>query len=190
MRYPLLPALLMLVPAPADANAYRAQGKPVRVARTMTVTPPRDWNQLSARPGRKAEVWTLDGERLNAVTWFGGIAPGEALLREPRRRRTLPRYSDAMLLAEIPELLESTYRSAGGIADFTLTTAVPDPFLGHAGIRFGYAYVDADDLPRRGEARAAIVAGLLYIVTFDAPRTDYFDRLLGDVHRLTDSAAL
>ena len=103
---------------------------PVRVARTMTVTPPRDWNQLSARPGRKAEVWTLDGERLNAVTWFGGIAPGEPLLREPRRRRTLPRFGDAMLLAEIPELLESTYRSAGGIADFRLTTAAPDPFLG------------------------------------------------------------
>ena len=57
-------------------------------------------------------------------------------------------------------------------------------------LRAAYAYVDADDLPRRGEARAAIVAGLLYIVTFDAPRTDYFDRLLGDVHRLTDSAVL
>jgi len=58
------------------------------------------------------------------------------------------------------------------------------------GIRFTYEYVDADNLPRKGEARAALIKGQLYMATFDAPRLHYFEATLDDFHALTDSAAL
>jgi hypothetical protein len=192
MEAALLISAAALLVSPAWANAYREKGKPVQVAgKAMTVTPSRDWNQLSSKPGKKAETWTLDGEQLNDVTWFGRIEPGEPLIRErSKKRKPLPKFGRATLLVEVPELVEATYRSYKGIAEFAVTTTRPDRFLDHDGIRFTYAYVDNDALPRNGEARAAIIGGLLYMVTFDAPRIAYFERLLDAVHELTNSARL
>jgi len=176
----------------ASANGLREKGQSVSVAKSsMSVTPSRDWNQLSSKPGKKAETWTLDGEQLNDVTWYGGIAPGEALIRETsKKRKPLPKFTRATLLVELPELLEATYRSEKGIATFTVTGSKPDHFLDQNGVRFTYEYIDNDDLPRKGEARAVIVKGNLFMVTFDAPRLFYFDRSLEDFHALSDSAKL
>ncbi len=181
-----------LIATAANANAYRERGKAVTVANSeMTVTPPQDWNMLSIRPGRKAEIWTLDGEQLNNVTWYGGIASGEPLIRETsRKHKPLPKFTSATLLVELPELLETTYRTEKGIGDFQVGASSPDRFLGKDGIRFTYAYVDNDNLPRKGEARAALVNGRLYMATFDAPRLYYFDRSLADFRALTDGAVL
>jgi hypothetical protein len=182
-----------LLPAPAAvANAYRAKGKPAIVANSrMKVTPPRDWNRLSMRPGKKAETWTLDGEQLNDVTWYGGIAAGEPLIRErSKKREPLPKFTRETLLVEVPELLEATYRTEKSIGTFSVTGSMPDRFLARDGIRFTYDYVDNDNLPRKGEARATIVSNVLYMVSFDAPRLHYFDKTLPDFRTLSDSALL
>jgi hypothetical protein len=185
-------AVVMLTVPVALANGYRAKNIPVEVAKSaMKVTPVRDWNSLSIRPGKKAETWTLDGERLNDVTFYGGIAPGEPLIRESsKKHKPLPKFTSETLLIEIPELLEGTYRTDKGIGAFSVTGSNPDHFLGQDGIRFTYTYVDADNLPRKGEARAAVIKGQLYMATFDAPRLHYFDATLDDFHILTDSATL
>ncbi len=185
-------AVVMLLASPAGANAYREKGKPVAIAGSlMTVTPSRDWNLLSIKPGKKAETWTLDGEQLNEVTWYGGIAPGEPLVRETsKKRKPLPKVTRETLLVELPELLEATYRSEKNIGTFKIVASSPDQFIGQPGIRFAYEYVDNDNLPRKGEARAVLVKGLLYMATFDAPRLHFFDRSLADFVALTDSAKL
>ncbi|MBH1997898.1 MAG: hypothetical protein I8H96_02055, partial [Sphingomonadaceae bacterium] len=140
----------------ALANGYREKNISVEVAKSaMKVTPVQDWNSLSIRPGKKAETWTLDGEQLNDVTFYGGIAPGEPLIRErSKKHKPLPKFTSETLLVEIPELLEGTYRTNKGIGAFSVTGSNPDRFLSHDGIRFTYEYVDADNLPRKGEARA------------------------------------
>ena len=59
------------------ANGYREKNVQVDVAKSaMKVSPIRDWNSLSIRPGKKAETWTLDGEQLNDVTFYGGYSAG------------------------------------------------------------------------------------------------------------------
>ena len=176
----------------AQANDYREKGKTAAVAgSTMSVTPARDWNKLSAKPGKRAETWTLDGEQLNDVTFYGGILPGEPLVRErSKKHQPLPRFTSSTLLAEVPELLEGTYRAGRQIGPFSVTSSAPDKFLGRAGIRFSYEYTDADLLPRMGEARAAVVEGKLYMVTYDAPRLHFFARSLGDYHALADTIRL
>lgn len=178
--------------SPAHANAYREKGKPVIVAdSSMSVTPPRDWNKLSIEPGKRAEVWTLDGEQLNDVTFYGGIKPGEPLIRErSKKRKPLPKFTSATLLVEVPELVEATYRTEKEIGDFTVTGSAPEMFLGQKGIQFTYAYVDQDNLPRKGEGRAALVKGSLYMATFDAPRLHYFDKVLPDYRALIGSAVI
>lgn len=175
-----------------QANAYRERGKDAQIAdAALTVTPPRDWNRLSVRPGKFAETWTLDGEQLNDVTFYGGVEPGQPLVREvSKKREPLPKFTKATLLAEVPELLEGTYRSYKKIGAFTLISAAPELFLGSPGVLFSYEYTDVDQLPRKGEARATVVSGKLYMATFDAPRLHYFGHALGDYRALVATARL
>lgn len=174
------------------ANAYREAGKAVEVANSgMTVTPPRDWNRLSVKPGKSVEVWTLDGEQLNDITFYGGIEPGKPLVKERNKKRApLPKLRASTLLIEVPELLEGTYRAYKQIGGFRVTSSKPDSFLGRAGIYFTYEYTDRDELPRKGEARAVLIGKSLYMATFDAPRLHYFEKTLADFRALADTANL
>ena len=194
-RHVLLSSLLVVAavpPSAAWANDFRESGKAVAVANgAITVTPPRDWNKLSARPGKSAETWTLDGEQLNDLTFYGGVEAGQPLVRERNKKRDpLPKFTATTLLAEVPELLEGTYRTYKRIGSFTLTDSRPDRFLGSDGVWFTYEFTDDDGLPRRGEARAALIGRKLFMATFDAPRLNFFDRTVGDFRALTDAATL
>lgn len=178
--------------AAVNANAYREKGKSFKVADSgMTVTPPRDWNLLSIKPGKYAETWTLDGEQLNDVTFYGGVEPGKPLVRERSKKHDpLPKFSEATLLIEVPELLQGTYQAYKKISDFTVTASNPGKFLGRDGVHFSYEYLDDDNLPRKGEARAALINKRLYMVTFDAPRLHYFERTVLDFRALADATSL
>ena len=173
-------------------NALREKGKPALISNsTLTVTPSRDWNRLAFAPGKNTELWTLDGENLNDVTFFAGIEPGKPLIREvSKKRKPLPKFTRETLLVEVPELLEGTYRASKEIATFTVTSAKPDRFLGQDGIRFTFDYVDQDGLGRLGEGRATLVNGSLYMATFSAPRLYYYERSLADFRALADAATL
>ena len=184
----VLPAVFLA--SAASAHGLRERGEAVAVADSdVSVTPPRDWNRLSGRIGKNTETWTLDGAQLNDVTFYGGIEPGKPLVRErDRRNDPLPKFARGMLLIEIPELLEGTYRTWKGIGAFQLLATEPTTFLGHQGVQFTYEYTDADHLTRKGEARAAIIDGRLYMITFDAPRLHYSDEVIGDFRALADTA--
>lgn len=181
-----------VVSGPVYANSYREEGKIEEIADSgMTVAPPRDWNRLSIRPGKYAEVWTLDGEQLNDVTFYGGVEPGAPIVRERNKKRDpLPKFTATTLLVEVPELLEGTYRAYKKIGSFKLTNTRPGQFLGREGVHFTYDYTDQDDLPRKGEARAVLIDKKLYMVTFDAPRLHYFDRTLSDFRKLAEATKM
>lgn len=185
-------ALVAFPAAPANAHKLRAKGEAVKVADSgMSVTPSRDWNRLGQGPGKHAESWTLDGEQLDDVTFYGGIGPGEPLVKEHSKKKDpLPKFEKSTLLVEVPELVEGTYRTYKEIGAFQLLSTEPAPFLGKKGVLFTYEYTDADQLTRKGEARAAIIGGKLYMVTYDAPRLYYFDKLIGDVRALVATAKL
>lgn len=176
----------------SHANAYRPKGVVAKVGSAgISVKPPRDWNRLDIKPGKFAETWTLDGEQLNEVTFYTGVESGQPIVRERNKKREpLPKFTSNTLLVEVPELLEGTYRSYRKIAAFTLTNSAPGQFLGREGVHFSYDYTDQDDLPRKGNARAVIIGKKLYMITFDAPRIYYFDRVLEDYRLLAESAKL
>ena len=183
-------ALIAIWSTPAWANGYRDASKPVAVAKSaMTITPPRAWNTLSLRPGKNAEIWTLDGELLNSVTFFGNIGAGAPLYKERNKKREpLPKMRKDTLLVDLPELLEGTIRAYNSIAIFSVTDSSPAKFLGHDAIRFSYQYTDNDQLPRLGEATGTIIDGKLYMASFEAPRLHYFGAALEDYRGLVLSA--
>jgi hypothetical protein len=154
-----------------EANA------PVQVAgAAFGVTPARTWNKLGARPGRGAEVWTLDGPALNEITFYGAIETDRPIFREVNRReRPLPRFSSTMLLTDIPTLLENSYRAGRGVVVYSTDRMEPTRFGGRDGVRFEYSFTTDDEVRRRGEGYGAIVGGRLYLSTFEAAAIFYFD---------------
>ena len=136
-------------------------------------------------------TWTLDGEQLNNVTFFGGIEPGSPLIKErDRKNKPLPDFNRQTLLPEIPELLERTYRADRDIGTFSVLSVAPARFLAQDGVEFAYSYVDADNLTRLGLARAVIVQGDLFMMLYEAPRLHYYERNLPDFMALLESASL
>ena len=185
-------ASIATISVPANAHKLREKGETVQVADSdVTVTPARDWNRLNGKIGKRTETWTLDGEQLNDVTFFGGIEAGKPIVKErDKKRDPLPKFTASTLLVEVPELLEGTYRTYKNLAAFQMLNVEPGPFLGTQGVHFTYEFTDADQLIRKGEARAAIIEGKLYMLTFDAPRLHYFDQTLADFRALADTAKL
>lgn len=181
-----------MVATTVSAHKLRAKGATVTVADSnLEVTPSRDWNSLSQKVGKNTETWTLDGEQLNDVTFFGGIEADKPLVKERNKKKEpLPKFTKSTLLIEIPELLEGTYRAYKNMGSFQLLASEPIRFLGQEGVFFSYQYTDTDELTRKGEARAAIIKGKLYMMTFDAPRLHYYDRVIEEFRALANGATL
>lgn len=171
-------AVMLAGSGPAMAgNRLMEANVQVRVAGSaFSVTPTQTWNKLGARPGRGAEVWTLDGPGLNEIIFYGAIENDRPIFREVNRReQPLPRFSSTMLLTDIPALLENSYRVGRQITIYTSDRMEPTRFGGRDGIRFEYSFVGADEVRRRGEAYGAVVGGKLYLITYEAPAIHYFD---------------
>ncbi|HTI66617.1 MAG TPA: hypothetical protein VL460_03605 [Caulobacteraceae bacterium] len=186
------PIVAIWAASPALAgNSLIAPGKKAAVARsTLSVTPSSEWNKMGARPGRNSETWTLDGDGLNDVTFYGGVGDGQTLFKEvDKANRPLPRVSSTMLVTDIPTLLENSYRIALGTSLISIDAIEPTSFAGEKGVRFTYSFTKQDEeVRRRGEARAAMVKGKLYMITYEAPALHYFDRSLTAARELADSA--
>jgi len=186
----LLAALLLCSIAPAYAgNKLIVAGVSIAVAKSaMTVTPEREWNKMGARPGRNSETWTLDGDTLNDLTFYGGIANDATLFREVNKRSApLPRFSSTMLLTDIPVLLENSYRIALNTSLMAVDSVTPTTFAGEKAIHFTYSFTNQDGLRRNGEGTAAIIAGKLYMITFEAPVIHYFARDVASYHQVVAS---
>jgi len=180
---------LVATPALAGWKLVPA-GQPIAVAKSsMTVTPGEDWNRWSARPIKTSEVWTLDGTSLNELYFVAALPEGKTLFRDVAKKdRPLPKFSKAMLLPDVVEFFESSTRTALSTSLFEVDKVEPDKMSGHDAVRFTFTYaVEGDQLPRKGIAKAAVVKGQLYLVSFVAPSIHYFDRDAAKVNKLLDT---
>lgn len=190
----LIVSAVLMCGTPASAgNKLIVQGQAVAVAKSaLTILPDREWNKMGARPGRNSETWTLDGDGLNDVTFYGGIESDRTLFREvSKRTKPLPRFSATMLLTDIPALLENSYRIALPTPLMTIESVAPCTFIGAKGVTFTYSFTRPDEeVRRKGEGYAAIIAGKLYMATFEAPDIYYYDRDIAGFRSLVASARI
>lgn len=187
-----LAAALVATPAFAGWKLVPA-GQPIAVAKSgMTVTPAEDWNRWTARPIKTSEVWTLDGTSLNELYFVAALPDGATMLRDVAKKdQPLPKFSKAMMLTDVVEFFESSTRTALHTSLFEIGAVAPDKMGGHDAVRFTFTYsVQGDDLPRKGIAKAAIVGGQLYLVSFVAPSIHYFDRDAAKVNALLDTVKI
>ncbi|BCA58069.1 hypothetical protein HMP06_0838 [Sphingomonas sp. HMP6] len=147
---------------------------------------------MGARPGRRSETWTIDGDGLNDLTFYGGIESNSTLFREVSKRlKPLPRYSSTMLLTDIPALFENSYSIALDTQLMKIDQVEPTTFLGQKGVRFMYSFsLKGEDVRRKGEASGAIISGKLYLISFEAPELFYFDRDVAGYRNIVAAAKL
>ncbi len=170
--------LTLAIASPLFAVKLIPRGVAVAVAKSpMSVTPGIDWNRIGARPGRNAESWTLDGLSLNDMTFYGGIPNDTTLFRDAKKKTDpLPRFSSTMLVPDIAQLFESSYRVSVGTSLMSIDSVEPATFAGQPGFRFSYSFVkQGEEVRRKGEATGAVLGGKLYMITFEAPVIHYFD---------------
>jgi len=177
----------------AHANSLVAPGAHTGIANSkLSANSQGEWNRLSRVDGKNVEVWTLDGDALNKVSFYGGIANGMPLLREPdKKRHPLPKVSGTMLMTDIPALLETTYRSLGIVNQMEIGEQSPAILGGRKAIRFTYTLTRAaDQVRRKGEGIGTLVDGKLYLVTYEAPALHFFDKDIERYRQLAASLAL
>jgi hypothetical protein len=166
-------------PTLADANSLVSPGPQEKIARSsLSASPTFEWNKLRYRGGKNVEIWTMDGDELNKVTFYGGVAVGQPLFRDADKKDApLPRVTPNMLITDIPALLEGSYRVQLGTSQMTIDSQEPTLVAGYKGIKFTYSFVRRDDeVQRKGEAIGAVVADHLYLVTYEAPAIHFFDK--------------
>lgn len=198
MRMPLWLAANMvgvcMLAAPALAGfKLMPAGQREQVGKSaMWVVPDRPWNRLGARLGRNAESWTFDGVSLNDLTFYTGIAANETLFKDRRKKdQPLPHFSPTMLVPDVVQLFESSYRIANNTSLFEIGTIEPAMFGGHDGFHFTYGFTIKDEEVRRnGEAFGAIIDGKLYMISFEAPVLHYFDRDVDAFRKLVGTATV
>lgn len=186
--FAIIAGATMLNSSAAAANSLVPVGDHKGIAKsTIAASTTGEWNRLSRREGPGVEVWTRDGDSLNKVSFFGGIATGMPLYKERNKKEApLPKIAPGMLLPEVPVLLEATYRSQYQVNRLTVDSQEPAEVGGHKAIRFTYTFVRSDDeVERKGEAVGAIIKGKLYLVTYEAPAIFYFNKDLEEFRRIS-----
>lgn len=174
------------------ANSLVSPGARSGIAKSsLSARPAGEWNKLSRNDGKNVEIWTLDGDALNKVTFFGGIPSGKPLLREAdKKHRPMPKVAGNMLITDIPALLELTYRSQSAVNQMSIDSQEPATLGGRSAIRFTYSFTREDEVRRKGEGIGAIVSGKLYLVTYEAPALYFFDRNIENYRALAASLSL
>lgn len=182
---PASPALAGWKLSPHGAATAVARGR-------LKVTPGEDWNRSSARPIKKGEVWTLDGQTLNELYFVSGLIAGETLFRDvDKKNRPLPKLRNGMDLTDIPEFFESSGRIALGTSVFTVSAVEPMQFAGRPGVKFTFEYaVEGSALIRKGVAAGTLVDNQLFLISFTAPAIHYFDRDRAKVEAILASAKI
>ena len=156
-----------------------AAGTPVKVAKSgMSVTPGEAWNRGTHRASKKGETWTLDGPTINEVYFAGGLLPGETFYKDTdKKNRPLPVMGKNLQLTDIPEFYESSQRIAYNTAVYEVTGIKPAKFLDQDGVEFTYSFaLQGNPLKYQGIARATLVKGALYLISYDAPVLNFYER--------------
>lgn len=186
----LLGVALVLTASPAQAGWKLMPGKAMASVDGVSVMPQSDWNQASGRPGKQGRSWTQDGFQLNAMEFFTAVPNGAPLYRErDKKRNPMPKFDNSLLLPELADFFERSFRAHNQLTDFEVTESGPTELSGNQGLRVRYRYtLPNDELTRLGEVRLAVVKGKLYVANYYAPQLHYFEARLPEALTMMEKA--
>lgn len=154
------------------------------------------WNRFESAalvlfqaPGA-TEIWTREGFSLDVLAFYAGIGDGEEIGRAlPRTTKKMPVFRAKMAPQEILEAFETVITQDG--SSFTLGKLEPARFGGWDGFRYEYTLKrKGDSLLFNGVGWGAVAQGKLYLMSYSAPRTYYFAKLLPGIEAAAKTASI
>lgn len=183
---------LMLATACIKPVAYVAiQPQDVALEGNFTVKGDPAWNRLDTgdRPFL-GQHWTVDGENLDLLQFFTGVAPGNPLVKgRGKEEKRVPTFQARMQPEEIVDLYEALATQFGDT--FKRDKLAPCRFAGGDGFRFEFSQVrKSDQVVLKGVGYGVVRRDTLYMMVFQAPRLHFFPTLQPSVERLAESARI
>ena len=154
----------------------------------VSAEPSVNWNK---RVWEKEEHWTIDGERLQKITFLGAIKNGEALFTftDKEKQKDMPEFRSDMSLLELRDFFESSIRQTGPSQFETLSFA-PAKFSNHDGFRVEFRYNNKQGTKKLGFAVGANIAGKLYLALYHGTKLHYYDKYLKEAETIIQSLKL
>lgn len=184
-------ALTLIISMPAQAGwKLLPAGRPEAVGK-LIITPMTDWNRASAKPGKQGVTWTHDGFALNKLEAFAAVPDGGTIYKDrAKKQNPMPKYSKEMLLPDLAEFFERSFRVQNDVSNFMVEETAPIQWTENSAIRVRYSYsLPGDDLSRRGEAVMMNLKEGLYLLNFEAPSLHYFEAGLPEFQGMVDRTA-
>jgi hypothetical protein len=164
---------------------------------TMTVQPGLTWAKVD-RPtpdnvifseNGQVETWTIDGETLDSVVFFAGVADGAPLMELPSDKGApLSPFHSAMTANDVMDLFDTMVTRVTGSA-VARTRDLRPAKLGDAdGFRFEIDYALKDDVDRTLSAVGAVRNGKLYLIAFQGSRLYHYQKYLPEFEKIVASA--
>jgi hypothetical protein len=183
---------LALVAGLAGCQRYSmVPPQPVTVKSALVVTPNQAWNKINIENlgSRPTEIWTADGDQLNMLMLFAGVADGQSLFPSPdsEKDKYAP-FKNGMTANEVVSLVEATlgrYMDSSLVESYDLR---PANFIGQNGYRAEFNLVGKDEVDRRGLAMGAVKDGKLYLMLFTGTRLYHYGLRADEVERMMMTA--
>lgn len=147
------------------------------------------WNNLSIAYG-PAQQWTREGLTIDRLLVYPGIADSVVIhpASNDNKLKSI-QFKSAMSLEEVVTMYQGMFSRDGSTVEITKIS--PVPFAGAKGIRFEFSMIRKSDEARiSGITYAAIDAGKLYALVYQAPRLTFFPRDKDNVEAIARSAKL
>lgn len=160
------------------------KGERIEVSEAFSVNPQINWSRL--REGH-IDIWTVDGDALQAIRFLDGVRDGHGLLETPRGGDSeMPPFRKDMTATEIQELVIDTLAKLGG-GNVESSNLDPIEFGSEPGFRFDLSFLTTDGLEMDGIVAGAVMDEKLYLILYTAVRQYYFQKYRDPVERLIGS---
>lgn len=160
----------------------------VNIGNNVSITPDIQWNK---RTLDNSEVWTVDGEGLQALHLYKGLGDGDVLFPKLNAStdENVPKYRGTMSLLEIREFIEASIVQQG-FTNIETTSFRPEKFGGRDGFRVEFTFSSKAGLRNKRFATGAKVDDKLYLVIYRGTKLHYYDRYLKNVEDMLQTIQL
>jgi hypothetical protein len=160
--------------------------KPAKLSGGLVLQPENEWSAI--KYGR-AQVWTVHGPPLEAVTVVAGLEDGKSIDPPVSYKDEMPLFRASMAASEVAEMVVETLLRAG-YGRVELLGVRPESFASRPGFRFDLDLATGNGLEQSGFGAGAIVDGKLYLIAYRAPKLHYFEHYKPAVEKLIDTARI
>ena len=141
--------------------------------------------------GGQVETWTIDGEPLDSIIFFAGIADGQPLIVLAQDKGTpLAPFRTAMTPNDIMELFEAMLTRITGTAIARSRDLRPAKLGSADGFRFEIDYTPKNEVDHTLSAVGAVADGKLHLIAFQADKLYHYQKYLPEFEQIVTSANL